>query len=67
MSRPHRAAAELIDEARNHIASCLDLPKPKGDSWAQARRDVTRASRSVGQGVRTAMETVQAELDAVEE
>ena len=67
MSRPHLAAAELLGDARHHIATCLDLPKPKGDSWAEARRDVARASRSVGHGVRTAMETVQAELDAVEE
>ena len=67
MSRPHRSTAELIDEARDHITSCLDLPKPKGDSWAEARRDVARASRLVGHGVRTAMETVQAELGAVEE
>lgn len=67
MSRPYRAAAELIGDVRHRIATCLDLPKPEGDSWAQARRDLTRASRSVGNGLRSAMETIEAELDAAEE
>ncbi len=67
MSHLHRATAELFGDARHHLATCLELPKPKGDSWAQARRDITRASRSVGRGVRTAMETIQAERDAAEE
>ena len=62
MPRPYRAATELIGDARHHIATCLDLPKPKGGTWAGAGRDVNRASRSVGRGVRSAMEIVDAEL-----
>ena len=62
MSRPSRAAAELIDDARERVARCLDLPKPGGNIWAEARRDVDRAARTVGRGVRSAMERVESEL-----
>lgn len=62
MSRPSRAAAALIDDAREQIAECLHLPKPSGNTWAEAGRDVDRAARAVGRGVRVAMDSVDSEL-----
>lgn len=62
MPRPYRAALGLIGEARELIATCLDLPRPDGDAWERAGRDIARASRVVGQSMRSAMERVDAEL-----
>ena len=62
MSRSRRAAGDLLGAARNHIATCLDLPVPEGDAWEAAGRDIARASRDVGQSLRSAMKSVDAEL-----
>ena len=67
MSQPHRTAADLIGEARERVATCLDVPVPLGDPWTRAARDLARASRTVGDGIRAAMKTVHAEIAAVEE
>ena len=64
MSRPSRAAVELIDDAREHTASCLDMPRPSESALAGARREVERATRSVGCGMRPAMASVESELAA---
>lgn len=64
MSRPSRAAVELIDEAREQISKCMEPPKPRGDAWVEAGRDVRSAARTVGRGMRSAMNSVDSELAA---
>ena len=62
MPRPYRAAFDLIGEARQLIASSMDPPKRRQDNWAAAAHDMARASRSVGEAMRSAMDQVESEL-----
>ena len=62
MPRSYPAATDLIGEARRLIASSMDPPKPREDSWEAAGRDIERASRSVGDAMRSAMAQVESEL-----
>ncbi len=64
MSNRLVSAMDVIAEARDRAAGCLDLPVPSQDIWDATEEGLADAWQSVGDDLRWAMGQSAAELAA---